>query len=242
MKQLPTRTIAIIALVAVAVLAIGVFAVQDHTKTPDPVLENGEDPEISPIEPSLVTDVDMNVENWQLIENSLYTIKVPKEWYWREGAALGILMTNDPEDSLSETGLFSILSATRFIQRNDQIIFGANSGPIDNAYDQEKQEMGVIEMSAVEFKQKKIIDYYEEEYGAKCGYVQQNSDPEQFVVECGGNLEMDGGRYRFINYSFVTEDGALYFSFVTTSDTLINEKVFDMMMQSVVLKYHDYQQ
>ena len=42
MKPLSTRTIAIIALVAVAVLAIGVFAIQDHTKAPTPVVGNGE--------------------------------------------------------------------------------------------------------------------------------------------------------------------------------------------------------
>ena len=42
MKQLSTRTLAIIAFVAVTVLAIGVFAIQDKTKTPTPIMENGE--------------------------------------------------------------------------------------------------------------------------------------------------------------------------------------------------------
>lgn len=42
MKQFSTRTIAIIALVAVAVLVIGVFAIQDRTQAPAPVVENGE--------------------------------------------------------------------------------------------------------------------------------------------------------------------------------------------------------
>ena len=75
MKQLSTRTIAIIALVAVAVLAIGVFAIQDHTKTPTQVVENGEGPENQ--EGQLRNEVVSSTSLQDLVENS-ETITLPE--------------------------------------------------------------------------------------------------------------------------------------------------------------------
>jgi len=92
MKQLSTRTIAIISLIAIAILALGVFVIQDHTKTPIPVVENGEEEnqggeEDGNTNPNEV-DVDENVmamveaydvSDWQIYSNEElgFSVKVP---------------------------------------------------------------------------------------------------------------------------------------------------------------------
>ena len=86
MKQLSTRTIAIIALVAVAILAIGVFVVQDNTTNP-PVadveneggMKNQDGEENGEGEESIPETVDTS--NWQTYRNEElgFEVKYPGE-------------------------------------------------------------------------------------------------------------------------------------------------------------------
>jgi hypothetical protein len=96
MKQFSTRTIAIISLIAIAVLALGVFVVQDHTKIPTLVVENGGSGENEENQGgnedgntnSNEVDVDENVmamveaydvSDWQIYSNEElgFSVKVP---------------------------------------------------------------------------------------------------------------------------------------------------------------------
>jgi|GEM_PF-5929193 len=83
MKQLSTRTIALIALVAVAVLAIGVFAVQNLTKIPIPVVENREGQENQGLENqgedegtsneyAFELQSDLDTSDWKTYRNEMY--------------------------------------------------------------------------------------------------------------------------------------------------------------------------
>jgi len=91
MKQLSTRTIALIALVAVAVLAIGVFAIQDHTKTPTPGVENGEGQENQGEsveekgenqDPGYDFSKDLDVSTWKTYESEKVGVRItyPEDW------------------------------------------------------------------------------------------------------------------------------------------------------------------
>lgn len=52
--------------------------------TPLPVVENEVEQKENPKtnDETFITDVDMNVENWQTKETEFFTIKFPKEWYF----------------------------------------------------------------------------------------------------------------------------------------------------------------
>ena len=232
MKQLSTRTIAIIALVAVAILAIGVFVVQDNTTNPPViVVENEEGHENEgkkTMDQEFVTDVDMNVENWQVVENSLFTIKVPKEWYWRENGG-GILMTNDPDYIRPESCVPRCLNDPEFPVRKDQVMLALDAWSPHNSYNREKENAGVIE-----FTQKKYIAKYEGDPKVECSLMQQDPNLKQSVVKCRN--ESEEKNRLFHEYLVVSESDAYLFIFITMRDTLINEKIFDIMMQSVVLK------
>lgn len=176
----------------------------------------------------------MNMENWNTVDNESFTIKYPKEWHWRENGG-GILMTNDPDYVRPESCVPRCLNDPEFPVRKDQVIlFFSSSSPYD-VYDRENEEVGVIE-----FTQKKYIEKYEGDPEVECSLIQQDPNLKQSIVKC--RFDRAEERYLSRDYLAVNESDVYHYIFRTTRDTLINEKVFDMMMQSVVLKYHDYQQ
>ena len=75
MKQLSTRTLTIIGLVAVAVFAVGFFVIQDQTKAPVPVVENGEGQEDKGEKPK--NEIASSTSLQDLVENS-ETITLPE--------------------------------------------------------------------------------------------------------------------------------------------------------------------
>ena len=118
MKQLSPRSLTLIALVAVAILVIGVFAFQSRPlQEPDSAVEvpeNGESQEGQKNnDQEFVTDVDMNIDNWQTKETEFFTIKFPKEWYWMESdlekdGCYSRVITNDPDFDIGKNACISI--------------------------------------------------------------------------------------------------------------------------------------
>ena len=117
MKQLSTRTLAIISLIAIAILALGVFVIQRVYNTPLSIVKNKVEQKENPKtnNETFITDVDMNIDNWQTKETKFFTIKFPKEWYWLEskhGESEGYseIITNNPNfeiDKYADIGLFT---------------------------------------------------------------------------------------------------------------------------------------
>ena len=115
MKQLSTRTISFISLIAIVFLALGVFVIQRVYNTPLPVVENEVEQKENPKtnDETFITDVDMNIDNWQTKETEFFTIKFPKEWYWMESnrektGYYSQVITNNPRfdiDKHAEIGL-----------------------------------------------------------------------------------------------------------------------------------------
>lgn len=88
MKKLSIRNLALIVLVAVAILAIGVFSFQNRPQDPESIVEvsenEGNQENQNDSDQEFVTDIDMNIDHWQTKETEFFTIKFPKEWYWME--------------------------------------------------------------------------------------------------------------------------------------------------------------
>ncbi|MCA9365181.1 MAG: hypothetical protein KC736_04775 [Candidatus Moranbacteria bacterium] len=81
--------------------------------------ENGEEmgEEIENVE--FMTDVDMNVDNWQTKETDFLTVKFPKEWYWLESdhgknEGYSSIMVNNPEFDVNKYLYINMFSGAKY--------------------------------------------------------------------------------------------------------------------------------
>jgi len=230
MKQLSTRTIAIIALVAVAILAIGVFAIQDYAKVPTPVVENGEGQENqgeNTTEQAFVTDVNMNVENWQMKETEFFTIKFPEEWYFLESKVI----TNNQDfniDKYADIGLFTegkylFTSVSEGVEsepiplQNDEVIISFRGTPTSNSgTPQDSMDSKIGKQSA---------------NGYEC--AQDSIKQLPLRGNCFFTTDYDE---QIHTYYVITEEISLAITARTTADTMIDEDIIEKIVDSIKIQ------
>ena len=86
MKQLSTRTISFISLIAITFLALGVFAIQRVYNTPLPIAEDEKTETQEKNEKTITETIDTS--NWKTFRNEEYGYEVnyPQDWIKKDGA------------------------------------------------------------------------------------------------------------------------------------------------------------
>lgn len=116
-----------------------------------------------------VTDVDPNVTHWQTKETEFFTIKFPKEWYWKESnrektGYYSQVITNNPDfdiDSYSDIGVFTRYEYSLKFRNDSEVIISTNNLGDITSNSGTPSEYIKLEMERVE----------KSNNSARCGYV-----------------------------------------------------------------------
>jgi len=118
MKRISIQIIIFVVIGVFAVLALILFALQKEETSSETFLpiakdEKNKEGDFRQKEEVFVTDVDMNIDNWQTKETEFFTIKFPKEWYWMESdlekdGCYSRVITNDPDFDIGKNACISI--------------------------------------------------------------------------------------------------------------------------------------
>lgn len=187
MKQLSSRNLTLITLVVIAVLAIGVLAFQNRVQEPQEVMEVSKSEESqenkNDNDQKFVTDVDMNIDNWQTKETEFFTIKFPREWYWmesehEENEGYSEIITNNPNfdiDRYAGIGIGGGIGQSLSLENHSEVVLTFSGVSVT-------YEVGTREESI-----RQEIGRAKEFLGSNvsCVYIEaesENNDPEAYCT------------------------------------------------------------
>jgi hypothetical protein len=224
MKQLSSRNLTLITLVVIAVLAVGVLAFQNRVQEPQEIVEVSKSEESqenkNDNDQKFVTDVDMNIDNWQTKETEFFTIEYPKEWYFLESRVI----TNNPNlniNKYSDIGLFSGGDYPMVLGSDAEFFIAFNGFPTSNS-GTPKDSMNYIRDSVLET-----------DSSADCKKIQVENTSVSLLVAC--HLT-DREGYAIRKYGVINERVSITMTVGMTKNTIANTEIFDKIAQSIVLK------
>jgi hypothetical protein len=250
MKSLSKQSIILIVFSVIAVLAVGVLAVQkekesqrssqitketpeymypflkDNNPKPQQLTESKDQPQEQEETPQksdeiFVTDVDMNIDHWQTKETEFFTIKYPKEWYWLES---GHVITNNPNfdiDKYSDIGFFAGNDYPMILGNNTEFFITFNGFPTSNS-GTPKDSMAYIQSSV-----------FDKDSSAECGEIQLANASVALLIACHF---MDTQGYAIQKYGVINEEISITMTVGMTKNAVVKKEIFDKIAQSIVLK------
>ena len=234
MKQLSTRTISFISLIAIVFLALGVFVIQRVYNTPLPVVENEVEQKENPKtnDETFITDVDMNIDNWQTKETKFFTIKFPKEWYWMEskhGESEGYseIITNNPNFDINkypDIGMFTGYDYPMILKENSEVIVTFGGFPTSNS--------GTPKDSS-DYIKKSVLD---KNSSAQCKEIQITNNNDRNVTLFITCSFMDIYGYSIKKYSSINNEISITITIGMTKDTIVKQEILDTIAKNIILK------
>lgn len=242
MKKLSIRNLALIVLVAVAILAIGVFSFQNRPQDPESIVEvsenEGNQENQNDSDQEFVTDIDMNIDNWQTKETEFFTIKFPKEWYWMESSRektgyRSYVITNNPNFDIDRYADIGVFTGGRYLFTSESEGIESRSLPL-------KDTEAVISFTIRSTKNsgtpQDSLDYIlrsakEDETPVQCELLNNKMIPYEAycsVVYEDNQLQQ--------SYHIINELHSLVFSARTVEDTFVDKKVFDAIAENIILR------
>ncbi len=175
---------------------------------------------------NFVTDVDLDVSHWQTKETEYFTIKFPKEWYWKvlDANENAQIITNNPDFDIEkhpDIGIFSGIGSNvpLDIFNNTEIVItdrgtatsdaGTPQDEIDSIFYMAKDNNPSAECKILNDKKLPFIAY--------CSATYENSQMQQ-------------------SYYIINKKISLTLTARMTQENIIRKEILDTMAESIILK------
>ena len=244
MKCISVRIIIFVVIGVFAVLALILFAMQKEETSSETFLpitkdEKNKEGDSRQKEKVFVTDVDMNIDNWQTKETEFFTIKFPKEWYWMESnrektGYRSYVITNNPDfdiDRYADIGVFTggrylFTSESEGVEsmplplKNSEVVISFNARAISDSGTPQK---------SIEYGFRSTQEMYKQ---ALCEYI---SYPNEIPITAHCTF-VDEDFQRIQTYFIADERNTVFFSARTRENSLIKENVLKKIAKNLKIE------
>ena len=208
--------------------------IQKIYNTPLPVVENEVEQKENPKtnDETFITDVDMNIDNWQTKETKFFTIKFPKEWYWLESDFEKIgyhsqAITNNPNFDINkypDIGMFTGYDYPMILKENSEVIITFGGFPTSNS--------GTPKDSS-DYIKKSVLD---KNSSAQCKEIQITNNNDRNVTLFITCSFMDIYGYSIKKYSAINNEISITITIGMTKDTIVKQEILDTIAKNIILK------